>query len=480
MRAIGYCRVSTEEQALEGVSLAGQAERIQQLAALREVGPVEIIEDGGWSGKNLERPGMQGLLERLEAGEVAHLFVWKLDRLTRSQRDFQRLLELFGTHGVNVHSVTESVDLSSAAGRMQANILGAINQYGREHIVENVTMGMQQAMSQGRHVNRAKYGYRMVEGSLIPDPVAAPVVELIFRRRAEGDSLRTIADATGVNYGTVRTILYSRVYLGEIPNHGGWLPGIHEPILDEELWQSAQRRHEPGRRHSRHLLAGRVRCGLCGRSATVKDNGDGRPLLFRCWHRGTGCRQPARSARGLERAAVFGLRVLRDDSELREAIRRTLARDPEGDRGGRRRETALRALERDRQKLLDAFYAGAVSDTLLGQEERRFSGQIQALRSEQADVEQERASRTEMRSSAEAVFKVLEPLDIEAIWKEASEPERRVLVDELLDGVAFFPDHLEVSVRGTPAMNVLLEEVGLTALGGDRSCRRGDLNPHEL
>ena len=85
-----------------------------------------------------------------------------------------------------------------------------------------------------------------------------------------------------------------------------------------------------------------------------------------------------------------------------------------------------------------------------------------------------------MSERFEAVAARLADFDIDAIWKEATEVERRVLIDELLEGVQVHQDHLEVIVRGAPRLNVTLAEVGLGRQGEFGSCRRGDLNPHAL
>ena len=97
---------------------------------------------------------------------------------------------------------------------------------------------------------------------------------------------------------------------------------------------------------------------------------------------------------------------------------------------------------------------------------------MEARLAEQADLEREREQRRQLREGFEEVAKVLEALDFEAIWEEANEQERRVLVEGLLESVAFFPDHVEVTPKGVPTLNVELDEVGLTAGEGDRLCRR--------
>jgi hypothetical protein len=94
---------------------------------------------------------------------------------------------------------------------------------------------------------------------------------------------------------------------------------------------------------------------------------------------------------------------------------------------------------------------------------------------ERAEVEQ----LDDAEQRFEAVTAMLAELDIEALWAEATDQERRVLLDELLQDVTVLPDHLQVTVHGAPALNVTLEEVGLGKPGEDWSCRRGDLNSHD-
>ena len=116
------------------------------------------------------------------------------------------LADRFGQAGVALHSFTEKIDLSSATGRMFYNILGSFAQFYREQLAENVRMGMQQAVRQGKWVNRPKTGYDLVDGELVPNEMA-PVVRRIFTLRGEGQSMGKIAEATGVKYSTVLTIL---------------------------------------------------------------------------------------------------------------------------------------------------------------------------------------------------------------------------------------------------------------------------------
>jgi len=464
MLNVAYCRVSTEEQAAEGFSIDGQAEKLRTYAQLHDLGPVTVIQDPGRSGKNLERPGLQQLLAMVEQGHVTNVLVWRLDRLSRNLGDLILLADALGNHGVGLHSFTEKLDLSSATGRMFYNILGAFAQFYREQLAENVRLGMHQAARQGKWVNRPKFGYDLVGGELVPN-ADAPTVRRIFDLRAQGLSYTRIEELTGVKYSTARAIAHSRIYLGEVLLNGEWFPGNHEPLISATAFATAHRGAPPWHRRSRHVLAGRVRCGLCGRVATIRYGRERRPL-YRCRHRGAGCSQPSRSAMGLIHAVLLGLRLVAEDEELQEAIRRELKKAVGSGAGeprlGRGKTLGIKDLAERRRKLLELYYADKLSAELFVEEEARLSGQIQAVRREQEERQVERSRLSDVAAEFEEVARILREMDVERLWAEATDLERRVLVEELVESVAMYPDHLEVTVSGAPRLNVTLEEVGLT------------------
>lgn len=125
--AIGYVRCSTEDQSREGVTLDAQRERIAAYGVATGRAIAEIVADEGISAKSLSRPALQRMLSQCRDGRASAVVVLKLDQLTRSVRDLAELLETFERHDVALVSVTESLDTSTAAGRLTLNLLASVS-----------------------------------------------------------------------------------------------------------------------------------------------------------------------------------------------------------------------------------------------------------------------------------------------------------------------------------------------------------------
>ena len=205
MKVIGYVRVSTDKQADRGISLEAQADKIRAMAVVHTADLVDIVVDGGESAKNLNRPGMMRLLGVVEARQVHGVIVAKLDRLTRSVKDLCELLERFERREVALISVAESLDTSSAAGRLVLNIMAAVSQWEREAIGERTRDALRHKRNQGERVGNIRFGYRLSDDGrhVEPDPGEQAVLAEIQRLRDGGGTLRGIAAA--LNRGELRT-----------------------------------------------------------------------------------------------------------------------------------------------------------------------------------------------------------------------------------------------------------------------------------
>ena len=151
---VGYVRVSTEEQAEQGLGLQAQRERIAAYCLARGWHLAGIIEDAGVSASTLERPGMERVRSIMRR-KLAHAVVaLKLDRLTRRVADLQELLQEADRTGVALVSVSETLDTSSAAGRLMVHVLGAIAQWERETIAERTAQALRVKRARGERVSR--------------------------------------------------------------------------------------------------------------------------------------------------------------------------------------------------------------------------------------------------------------------------------------------------------------------------------------
>lgn len=175
MRAIGYARVSTEEQARDGVSLANQDAKITMYCKLYGLELVDVVDDRGESSKTLKRPGIQDVLGRLDSGEADCLVIAKLDRLTRSLTDWQYLVDnYFGEKsGKRLCSVNDSIDTHSASGRLVLNVLMSVAQWEREAISERTKEALGHKKRNGERVGKIPYGYRLRDDgkTLVPDDI---------------------------------------------------------------------------------------------------------------------------------------------------------------------------------------------------------------------------------------------------------------------------------------------------------------------
>lgn len=180
MKVVAYVRVSTEEQASHGVSLAAQEAKLRSYCELYDHELVEVVVDAGQSAKSLNRPGLQQALGMLKSGEAQGLLVLKLDRLTRSVRDLGELLESYFQTAALI-SLAEQCDTSSAAGRLVLNVMTSVAQWERETTSERTSAALQYKKTQGVQLGAP---------ALKDEATIARAVAL----KAEGLTLRQVAE----------------------------------------------------------------------------------------------------------------------------------------------------------------------------------------------------------------------------------------------------------------------------------------------
>lgn len=199
--ALGYVRVSTEEQAASGLGLAAQRARIEAYCALRGLELVEILEDAGVSGGKplTSRPGGAQLAQRLQQRRDGHVIMLKLDRGFRHAADCLATVERWQRLGVTLHVIDlggNAIDTASAAGKFMLTVLAGAAEMERNLTRERTRAALQIKRARNQRISRfAPFGQRLAGAALVNNPQEQQTIRAIQALHAQGLSLRRIAAA---------------------------------------------------------------------------------------------------------------------------------------------------------------------------------------------------------------------------------------------------------------------------------------------
>lgn len=207
MEAIGYVRVSTEDQAKEGVSLDNQEAKIKNYASLNDLDLVEIIRDEGASAKSLDREGMTRLLDMVKDNQVEAIVVYKLDRLSRKTIDTLNLIEMFEGKGIAFHSISEKIDTKNATGKFFLTIISAFAQMERYLISERTIDALSHKKDKREWLGRVPFGFKIEDKHLVEDRDQVKTIKKVKRLRRAGKSIRDISKALNLSLGYVHKML---------------------------------------------------------------------------------------------------------------------------------------------------------------------------------------------------------------------------------------------------------------------------------
>lgn len=284
MKVIIYVRVSTADQAKEGHSIPEQLDRLKKYCEAMDWTIVETFIDPGFSGGSLDRPGLKDMIKFIKAEKVDKVVVYKLDRLSRSQKDTLYLIEdVFLNNNTDFVSMNENFDTSTPFGRAMIGILAVFAQLEREQIKERMTMGREARAKQGYYTGSSEsspIGYEYINGELVVNEYEKMLVNEVFDRFLKGTPINTICNILNKkgfthHYGewtnyTMGRLLKNRHYIGEVRFANNWYPGRHEPIVNIDVFEKAQvllkYREDNKKSDNKHTtyLGGFIWCKKCG------------------------------------------------------------------------------------------------------------------------------------------------------------------------------------------------------------------------
>ncbi|MCX6650856.1 MAG: recombinase family protein [Methanomassiliicoccales archaeon] len=276
-----YTRVSTEDQAKEGYSLAAQKERLEAYCEAQGWDIAGYYIDDGHSGRNTRRPAYHRMMEEREKWDI--ILVLKMDRIHRNSKNFMTMMENLEKWGKKFSSMNESLDTSNAVGRFVVDIIQRIAQLESEQIGERTYMGMRQKAESGQGLLgfRVPYGYHLQNGELVQNEEEAPVVRSIYDQYLSGRTMDLIAwglnkDDIGTksdNHWTVWSIsriLHNPVYAG----HRRWddlvVRSMHAPIISSFTFNQVQEKIASRVKDKRHRTVCLLPDDLLGKDETVE------------------------------------------------------------------------------------------------------------------------------------------------------------------------------------------------------------------
>ncbi|WP_264706676.1 recombinase family protein [Wolbachia endosymbiont (group B) of Archips podanus] len=319
MRCAIYTRKSNEDGLEQKFnSLDAQRVACEKYIKSREgwVILAKRYDDGGFSGKNLERPAIKELFEDVRGGEIDCVVVYTLDRLSRETKDSIEVTSFFRRHRVNFVAVTQIFDNNTPMGKFVQTVLSGAAQLEREMIVERVKNKIATSKEQGLWMGGTlPLGYDVKDKELIINEKEAKTVQHIFERYLELKSMaelarelnregyRTKAKTDIFKKATVRRIITNPIYVGKIRHYDKQYEGKHEAIIEEEKWKKAQEliSNQPyrGVKYEEALLKGIIKCKSCDVNMTLtyskKENKRYRYYVCNNHLRGKGCESGSRN-----------------------------------------------------------------------------------------------------------------------------------------------------------------------------------------
>lgn len=445
-----YIRVSTEAQREEGYSIEAQTEALTAYCTAKGWKTYELYIDGGYSGSSLERPAIQRLIHDVKNSRIERVLVYKLDRLSRSQKDTLYLIEdILNPHEVDFISLNESMDTGSPMGRLMLGILSAFAQLERENIRERTRMGMAERVKAGYWMGGGKipygYDYDAEQGILIPNGDADTVARM-YRWYLQGYSPAEIAELTGFRYDRQITQILKRITnTGKIPFRGRIYPGRHKAIISEEIYTKTmlemERRSGSNWNMEGNLLTGLIYCGHCGAKMRYQKWGQrGHKLV--CYSRqgsksylvkDPDCPQEHIWADEVEDAVV-------EDMFLFPASYQHRSRKQSDTENMERTLEAERLKAEKRLSRLYRLYADAenAEDDALQTEIRRVQEECKKIREKQ---QWEKEQRLLSRENTEKIEKIG---NLREIWPQMTAAERRRLLHQVIRRITITDENVQI------------------------------------
>lgn len=489
-----YARVSTEEQAKEGFSIAAQLQTLRQYAQIYNWEVIDEYVDEGISGKSVKgRPEMKRLIKDVENERFDAVIVWKISRLSRNMLETLMILDKFEEYNVKFISYSENFDTSSPIGRLVLQIMASIAEMERNTLAENVKLGMKQRALEGRWNGGVVFGYDTVKKQLVINEKEAEVVQLIFHMYANGKGLRAISNHLNkAGYKTKRNryffingvaqILDNVIYIGKISwlKFENWeskrrkgknpnpilVEGKHEPIISDELWSVVRARRKSKSFKQRQsnepfLLSGLLRCPDCGQgmvpSITTYTRKDGTKRKHRYYvcsdfhNKGSAaCRANSIKAYELEETVIKKIEQLSSNKKKLYKILTDISSNSahsisQLNKGLVEIEKLLKEIEKLQARYMEAFEKNTLPVDILQESLQKVSNEKRELESEKNEIATQLGSIDSKVIQPDLIEKLLKKFL--SVYKKSSRENQKQLLQLLIDNITIKQEDKSRSIK---------------------------------
>lgn len=448
-RVACYVRVSTDNQ-IENYSIEEQTTRLKAYCLAKDWNIHKIYTDGGFSGGNTERPALKMMLKDIKNKKIDMVVVYKLDRLSRSQKDTLTLIEdEFIAHDVEFVSMSENFDTSTPFGRAMIGILSVFAQLEKDQITERFTMGRIGRAKAGKFHGGSfiPLGYDYVDGELVVNEYEAMQVREVFDMFLKGYAIFAIAKHMRKQKFTtkfknwasetgVKTCLSNNVYIGKVKFAGVSYDGTHEPIISEDVFNKAQEifkaREKAAHNSSNvpykamYLLSQSLKCGRCGAKYSANHG------YYKCYSRAKSnkelikdpnCKNDNWTIEELDeivKSEIYRLKT--DEAALNNII--SNSKDYDNTKDFKVINTRINEIESQITRMLDLYQIGTIPI-------ENITERINKLQAEKEMLKHSLDVPVSSKASIEEIKQLLDKYD--TVFKNGSIEEQRTFITTLID-----------------------------------------------
>ena len=299
-----YIRVSTEDQAREGFSLKEQEERLKEFCKFKRYNIYKVYKDAGISAKNDKRPSYREMIEDVKDKKINVIVALKLDRLTRSVYDIEKLMKTVNDYECDIDCMADESNTTTSNGRIVMRIMTSVSQNEIEKCSERTKFGLVGAIKDGHIPVNTPLGFKRDNKKLVPDPITKDIIIRIYDLYLQGKSYQKISNIfnkekvlgkTNWRDSTIYNIITNELYKGDFV-HGKrtkkptYYENVVEPIVSKEVWTDCQEQKQRNSRHyertATYLFTNKLKCAKCGSflggKASTKVNTGKKYYYYKC------------------------------------------------------------------------------------------------------------------------------------------------------------------------------------------------------